>query len=63
MTDVLSHFEPAAREQLKQIVTNRVSQIFVVGIVRPSTPNLFRVQWRCSPGSKSREPTSNWFTI
>ena len=28
--ELLSRFEPVAREQLKQVVTNRVSQFFTV---------------------------------
>ncbi len=29
--ELLSRFEPVAREQLKQVVTNRVSQFFTAG--------------------------------
>ena len=32
--ELLSHFEPMAREQLKQVVTNRVSQFFTVDSYR-----------------------------
>jgi hypothetical protein len=32
--ELLSRFEPVAREQLKQVVTNRVSQFFAVDSFR-----------------------------